>query len=526
MTKERQIFSAWMVLALLSLSLGVQAQTTRRRPVYRNTQVQTRQLLTRLETNAERYRLSLSQALDQSRYNNTRREDNINTVLDDFNHVVDHVRERYDQRQLVAADVEALLARASRLDRFMTNQNNRLTVRAQNDWTLLKADLNQLAAMYNVAWNRNSDSPYSVYPPTGDNNSYNYDTGLTGTYRLNAAQSEDPRREAQLATNSLPARDRRRAYDVLVTRLESPMEIAIERRGDNVTIASTRAPQISFTADGNPRVEQSASGTSIRARAEFIGDQLIFSSTGDSNSDFNVTFDPINNGRRLQVTRRITMTNMREPIIVRSVYDRTADTARFDIFQGGGTTYPSDTVGVNNGDYSIANGTTLIATLNNDLNTKTSREGDRFTLTVREPSQYAGATIEGRVSQVSRSGRVSGRSALGFNFDSIRMRDGRTSNFSGFMESVRTANGENVRIDNEGTVQDSNSQTERTVQRAAIGTAVGAIIGAIAGGGKGAAIGAVLGAGGGAGSVYAQGSDDLDLRSGTEVTIRTSSPRQ
>jgi hypothetical protein len=521
MIRARQIFSAWMVLALLSLSFGVQAQTTRRRPINRNNQYQTQQLLRRLETNAERFRLSLSQALDQSRLDNTRREDNINTVLDDFNHVVDHVRERYDQQQLVAADVEALLARASRLDRFMTNQSNRLSVRAQNDWALLRTDLDQLAGMYNVAWNRTNNAPYNPYPPT-DNNSYNYDTGLTGTYRLNAAQSEDPRREAQLATNNLPARERRRIYDAVVTRLEPPTEIAIERRGDNVTIASTRAPQINFIADGSERVENGSYGNTVRARAAFNGDQLTVSTTGNRDSDFAVTFDPINNGRRLQVTRRITMTNVSQPIVVRSVYDRTADVARFDIYRGG-QSFPTNTTGSNSG--YVINGTTLIATLNNDLNTRNSREGDRFTLTVREPSQYAGATIEGHISQVKRSGRVTGRSEVTFNFDRIRMRDGRTSDFSGFVESVRTSNGESVRVDNEGTVQDS-SQTDRTVQRTAIGTAVGAIIGAIAGGGKGAAIGAVVGAGGGAGSVYVQGSDDLDLRSGTEVTIRASGPNQ
>jgi hypothetical protein len=509
-----------MVLALLSLSLGVQAQITRR-PVYRNDQVQTQRLLRRLETNAERFRLSLSQALDQSRINNTRREDNINTVLDDFNQIVDHVRERNDQRQLVAADVEALLARATRLDRFMTNQNNRLSVRAQNDWALLRTDLNQLAGMYNVAWNRNNNAPYSTYPPV--DSSYNYDTGLTGTYRLNVTQSEDPRRQAQLATNNLPARDRRRITEAVIARLEPPTEIAIERRGDNVTIASTRAPQINFVADGSERVENGSYGNTVRARAAFIGDQLTVSTTGNRDNDFSVTFDPINNGRRLQVTRRITMTNVSEPIIVRSVYDRTADVARFDVYQGG-QTYPNNNT-IGSGGYVIPNGTTLIATLNNDLNTRNSREGDRFTMTVREPSQYAGATIEGHLSQVNRSGRVSGRSEVTFNFDRIRMRDGRTSDFSGFIESVRSVNGESVRVDNEGTVQDS-SQTDRTVQRTAIGTAVGAIIGAIAGGGKGAAIGAVLGAGGGAGSVYVQGSDDLDLRSGTEVTIRASSPNQ
>src|SRR4028119_2015561 len=191
MNRVRQIISAWMVLAMLSLSIGVQAQTTRRRPAYRNNAYQTRQLLTRLETNAERFRLSLSQSLDQGRLDGTRREENIANVLDDFNHVVDHVRERYDAQQLVAADVDALLARASRLDRFMTNQGNRLSVRAQNDWALLRTDLDQLAGMYNVVWNRTNNAPYSTYPPA--NSGYNYDTGLTGTYRLNAAQRSGER---------------------------------------------------------------------------------------------------------------------------------------------------------------------------------------------------------------------------------------------------------------------------------------------------------------------------------------------
>jgi uncharacterized protein YcfJ len=110
------------------------------------------------------------------------------------------------------------------------------------------------------------------------------------------------------------------------------------------------------------------------------------------------------------------------------------------------------------------------------------------------------------------------------NFDSIRLRNGSSYRFAGTVESVRTLNGDTIRVDNEGSVRDSN-QTNRTIQRTAIGSAVGAIIGAIAGGGKGAAIGAAVGAGAGAGSVYVQGRDDLDLRNGTELTIRASSPR-
>jgi hypothetical protein len=112
---------------------------------------------------------------------------------------------------------------------------------------------------------------------------------------------------------------------------------------------------------------------------------------------------------------------------------------------------------------------------------------------------------------------------MALNFESIRMRNGRTYQFAGVIENVRTANGETISVDSDGTVEE-NSQTEKTVQRGAIGAAVGAIIGAITGGGKGAAIGAVIGAGGGAGTVIVQGRDQLDLPRGTELIIISDLP--
>lgn len=162
--------------------------------------------------------------------------------------------------------------------------------------------------------------------------------------------------------------------------------------------------------------------------------------------------------------------------------------------------------------------------LNNGISTDKAHNGERFTLTVRQRYQFEGATIEGYVSNVQRMGRVTGRSQMTLNFDTIRLRDGRSHRFAGIVESARSPQRETVRVDNEGGIRDS-SQTTKTAQRAAIGTAVGAIIGAIAAGGKGAAIGAIVGAGGGAGSVYVQGRDALELASGAELTIRASGPR-
>jgi hypothetical protein len=177
------------------------------------------------------------------------------------------------------------------------------------------------------------------------------------------------------------------------------------------------------------------------------------------------------------------------------------------------------------GRFIVPNNTRLTAVLNTDLATKEVNSGDRFSMEVRSPSQFRGAEIEGVVSNIESSGRITGRAEMTLNFERIRLRDGGTYEFAGNIESIRTPDGREVRIENEGTIKEEDSQTTRTATRSGIGAAVGAVIGAIAGGGKGAAIGAAVGAGTGAGSVLIQGRDELDLPSGTEVTIRASSPR-
>jgi len=305
-------------------------------------------------------------------------------------------------------------------------------------------------------------------------------------------------------------------------RFESPQMIAIERRGNSVTVASTRAPQINFVADGREQVETTPGGRSVRVRANFSGDALTITRTGERANDFTVTFDPSADGRELLVTRTLYSDRVTQPVTVRTYYDRTSDVAQLNIYDSN-----REDAGVSGnaptGTFVIPNGTSVVAVLNNDLSTQNVREGERFTMTVRS-GQYDGATIEGQVVSVNRGGRISGRSEMTLDFDTIRLRDGRSYRFAGILESVRTPNGDVVRVDNEGAVRDSD-QTNKTIQRTAIGTAVGAIIGAIAGGGKGAAIGAVIGAGAGAGSVYVQGRNDLDLTAGTELTVRATGPR-
>ncbi len=515
MITARKTLIALLSVILFTAGITVtQAQSADYRGTFRSV----RQLIVRMDSRAGVFGNNVRSALATNTYGSNR-EENISNLVEEFDDSVGRLLAQFDNKQSTALQAQEVLTIGSRIDRF--TRRNTISVATTRDWTNLRLDLTQLARSYNLAFpiaGGNSAGTTPSYPGRAQGQ---YSHGLTGTYRLDVTKSDDPRTVADRATQSLAYRNRTRLRDELIARLESPDQLAIDVRGREVTIGSSRAPQVSFTADGVPRVETNGNGLTTRASAALNADQLIISSTGDRATEFNVTFNPINNGSRLSVTRRVYVTGLSSPVVVQSVYERTAEIARFDMNTqplGYPTTTTSGT------DYVVPNGETLVAVLNDDVSTVNAREGDPFSLTVRQPSKLAGSTIEGRVSQLERSGRMTGRSQMTLTFNSIRLRDGRSYRFAGILESVRTAQGDTVEIDNEGSVSDEN-QTTKTVQRAAIGTAVGAIIGAIAGGGKGSAIGAIVGAGGGAGSVYVQGRDDLQLARSSELTIRATGPR-
>ena len=346
---------------------------------------------------------------------------------------------------------------------------------------------------------------------------------LTGTYRRNPARSDNAATTAGRVTRNLPAGQQERLRTAVMRRLEAPESLAIERDGRTMTIASSTAAQVSFEADGREQIEQSRNARQMRTTATLSGDRLVVSTEGDRAVDYQVTFESIDNGRSLRVTRRITHEDLRQAVVATGVYDKTSDTPQWDVYAGARRARSStDAPG---GGFIVPDGTEVVAALNDVLSTKQARDGDRFALTVSAPAQYAAATIEGSLAGVARSGQVSGRAEMSLAFETIRLRNGRVYNFGGSIEGVRTPNGDSVRVDTEGTVEDESSQTGRTVTRTGIGAAIGAVIGAVAGGGKGAAIGAAVGAGAGAGSIFIQGRDDLELVNGTEFRIRASAPR-
>ena len=167
-------------------------------------------------------------------------------------------------------------------------------------------------------------------------------------------------------------------------------------------------------------------------------------------------------------------------------------------------------------------GTRLVATLDTPLSTRSARSGERFTMTVRGPAQFEGARIDGVVSRVNPYQQGSNGADMMVNFETIHFRGGQAAELRAVLDTVRTPDGNTVRVDAEGGVRDKDV-TDTRVEHGAVGAALGAIIGAIAGGGKGAAIGAI--AGGAGGAILVEGRDSLDLPPGTEVTLTAVSPR-
>ena len=112
---------------------------------------QVEQLLTRTKKNADQFYQSLDRALNSSRIDGSREEDNIKQFVMDFAETTNYLRDHFDSRQVVTEDIEVVLQRGVSIDNFM--QRHQLAVQAENDWRTVRRDLDEIARAYNVTWN-------------------------------------------------------------------------------------------------------------------------------------------------------------------------------------------------------------------------------------------------------------------------------------------------------------------------------------------------------------------------------------
>lgn len=119
---------------------------------YRITDKEVEELIHRIESQSDTFRKSLDAALDRSRLNNTRREDDINAFVKEFYKETKLLHDNFDHHKSTANDVRTVLDRAAQIDQFMRRNRLRNDREALRDWSQLRGLLNELAGVYNVTW--------------------------------------------------------------------------------------------------------------------------------------------------------------------------------------------------------------------------------------------------------------------------------------------------------------------------------------------------------------------------------------
>lgn len=451
---------------------------------------------------------------------------------------IDGFQSKLQQNTESSNDVTEILYIAKEVNDQIGNLS--LSRTAQDDWKEVKFDVEKLASAYQIQWDWNGRATLPAPTRTSPIGSRTTNLNLTGTYRLDQSRSDNISEVVDQALRSANTANREEARQDLEAKLQSPDEIAIDQQSRNVTLVSTLSQPITLNTDGSVRNETLPDGSTIRIRSMIRGQELTVSSIGNE-SDYTVTFAMLDN-QTLKVSRRVTTDYLKQTVFAESFYSKTEQYARTDIYGNSGN---SNTTAQNQpqtqpqprnvpqpnisygrtGQYVVPNGTIITGTLNNDISSKVSQNNDRFRMTVQAPIQFRGAIIEGYISGIrNRSGKITGRSQITFNFESIRLTNGETYDFAGFLQSVTDLNGETIKVDTEGNAK-GGSQTKESIKRGGIGAGIGAVIGGLIGGGKGAIIGATIGGGAGAGSVILQKEGELDLKAGSSLSVQSSSPK-
>jgi hypothetical protein len=162
----------------------------------------------------------------------------------------------------------------------------------------------------------------------------------------------------------------------------------------------------------------------------------------------------------------------------------------------------------------IPAGTILTIRTIQTLSSKSNSAGDTFSGTLDQPLVLEdmiiaerGSRVEGRVTEVSESGRVKGLAQL-----------------SVTLTKINTSDGQTVAVDTQDFQVEAEKSTKSDATKIGIATGIGAALGAIFGGGKGAAIGAAGGGAAGAGTVLVSKGKPAEIPSETRINFRLEKP--
>lgn len=173
--------------------------------------------------------------------------------------------------------------------------------------------------------------------------------------------------------------------------------------------------------------------------------------------------------------------------------------------------------------YSVDRGTIIRVRMNETLNSKSARVGDRFTTNVTEPVYSnngvvvipVGSTVTGRVNSVTRAKKGGDPGTIDVGFTEVRLPNGTRRSINGSLTSLDS---DDAKSDNEGRASGDDRKNDKIIFIGG-GAGGGAILGGLIGGGKGAVIGGILGGLAGLAGERMTRGEDAEVKSGTEFGV-------
>lgn len=178
--------------------------------------------------------------------------------------------------------------------------------------------------------------------------------------------------------------------------------------------------------------------------------------------------------------------------------------------------------------YIVPAGTKVPLRLQSGISTKTAKVGDGIYARTEFPIAIdgkmmipVGTYVQGRISKITRPGRVKGRAEVLFEFTTLVFPSGYTVTLPGSVNSLDSEKASTK--DAEGTIQQEGEKGKDVGTVASTG-ATGAVVGGLAGGGKGAGIGAGIGGATGLAIAMLSRGSDVHLPAGTTLEMVINRP--
>ena len=253
MRRFGNFFAAMAVMSFVVLGTAGLADAQRRN------ERQIRDLVRSLNAQIDDFQYGLDYQLRSSSSRN-RDVENVHDSIRNLQTKVDDFEENLNNRKDNRDDIREIITAAKDIDAYLgQNPQNR---RIETNWQSVRTSIDSLATNYGVTpdWSsRISATPGVTRDPVGNTVPPRMSTparvvgpshNLTGTYQLDSSRSENT---ADIISQTNVGDAQRQD---LQSKLEAPEQIAIDIRGNQVTLASSKAPPAMFVADGRDKNEQ------------------------------------------------------------------------------------------------------------------------------------------------------------------------------------------------------------------------------------------------------------------------------